>query len=206
MSAESQGSSANLVSPPNQINLDLKGVASSKADGSLTRPSAQLSDEELVAAVAQVLRARGRQTLSFAESCTGGLLSAIFASVAGVSDVYLGSIVTYSNQMKEQVLHVPPSLLRTMGAVSEAVACAMAHGVKEVAGTQWAVSITGIAGPGGGSSDKPVGSVCFAWVGPGVELVERQQFSGSRGEIQKKSARHALESLLVQLGFGREEV
>ena len=191
-------SSSSFTNPPDPLGpLNLTDPSGSL---NLSLLDATPADIELVSAVAEALRRRGAQTLSFAESCTGGLLSALFASVAGVSDVYLGSVVSYSNQMKEEILRVPISLLRTMGAVSAPVAREMAVGVRDLARTSWAVSITGIAGPGGGSADKPVGTVCFAWVGPGVEKVERQQFSGSRAEIQKKSARHALETLLEQLG------
>lgn len=160
----------------------------------------QLADDQLVEAIAEALRRRGSQTVSFAESCTGGLLSATFVAIAGISDVYEGSFVTYSNRLKQQVLHVPSSLLRAMGAVSIPVARSMARGVCDVAGTTWGVAVTGIAGPTGGTSERPVGTVCFAWVGPGVEEVDRQQFSGTRTEIQKKSVRHALEGLLTQLG------
>ncbi len=158
-----------------------------------------LSDEELVQAAAAELRRRGAHTIGFAESCTGGLLSATFAAVAGVSDVFLGSVVTYSNLVKEQMLRVSPSLLRTVGAVSTQVAVEMADGARRVIGSTWAIGVTGIAGPGGATPDKPLGTVCFAWVGPGFDRSERMQFEGSRVEIQKKSVRYALVVLVYQL-------
>ena len=123
-SASKTSDSPNSSDPSGPRNLsDSSGLRN------LSLLDATPADLELVSAVAEALRRRGAQTLSFAESCTGGLLSALFASVAGVSDVYLGSIVSYSNQMKEEILRVPISLLRTMGAVSPPVAREMAVGV-----------------------------------------------------------------------------
>lgn len=158
-----------------------------------------MPDNELVMAAATGLRLRDSQTIGFAESCTGGLLSATFAAQAGISDVFLGSVVTYSNSVKEQMLGVSPSLLRTVGAVSPQVALEMAEGARRVIGSTWAIGVTGIAGPGGATPDKPVGTVCFAWVGPGFDRSERQQFVGSRSEIQKQSVRHALTILICHL-------
>jgi nicotinamide-nucleotide amidase len=154
---------------------------------------------KLVTELANALRARGL-TVGFAESCTGGLLSSMMASMPGVSDVFVGSIVCYSNQVKENVLGVPASQLRTFGAVSVPVAKSMAAGARRVLGADWCVSITGIAGPGGGSPAKPVGTVCFGVRGPGVEKVQQEQFTGSRHVVQKASAEHALRLLLEELG------
>lgn len=144
--------------------------------------------------VISILRARG-ETLTFAESCTGGLLSSQVTQLAGVSDVFMGSVVTYSNRSKRDILNVPSSLLKTLGAVSRPVALQMAKGAKTLTQTHWAVSITGIAGPGGGTDKKPVGTVCFAIVGPGFEWTSQESFSGSRVQVQQSSAEFAMETL-----------
>lgn len=151
-----------------------------------------------ISELTQCLRER-RETLSFAESCTGGLLSSQLTALPGVSDVFMGSLVTYSNRMKSEVLGVPTSLLKTLGAVSRPVALHMALGAKNLTKTTWAVSITGIAGPNGGTDRKPVGTVCFALVGPGIEKTSQQLFQGDRTEIQQASAQYAITWLLETL-------
>ena len=98
-------------------------------------------------------------TVGFAESCTGGLAAATVVSVAGASEVFYGGIVSYDNSVKEKLLFVPRDVLKTVGAVSEACAVQMAKGAREQLGTSIAVSVTGIAGPGGGTPEKPVGLV-----------------------------------------------
>ena len=150
--------------------------------------------EETISPVVEMLRQRG-ETVSFAESCTGGLLSSQVTSLPGVSDIFMGSVVTYSNRMKREVLGVPAFLLSTLGAVSRPVALDMARGVKALTETHWAVSITGIAGPKGGTDSKPVGTVCFAIVGPGFEWTTQESFSGSRTQVQQSSAKFAMETL-----------
>jgi nicotinamide-nucleotide amidase len=160
---------------------------------------------EVVEEAVQALRTRG-ETMSFAESCTGGLLSAMCAALAGVSDVYMGSVVAYSNAVKENLLSVPASQLRTVGAVSLPVARSMARGVRDLIGTTWALSITGIAGPGGGTPQKPVGTVCFGIHGPGVDKAVQMHFTGSRQVIQQASAEYALRLLLGELGLNEPKV
>ncbi|MES2963465.1 MAG: CinA family protein [Bdellovibrionota bacterium] len=154
---------------------------------------------KLVTKVAGALRSRG-QTVGFAESCTGGLLSSMMAAMPGVSDVYNGAIVSYANHVKQTLLGVPVSQLRTFGAVSVPVARSMVNGARAVLGVDWCVSITGISGPGGGSVAKPVGTVVFGVSGPGVDKVVQEHFTGSRGVVQKASAEHALRLLLEELG------
>ena len=151
--------------------------------------------DDVVQQLAQKLRSR-QQTLSFAESCTGGLLSAQFVKEAGISDIYLGGVVAYDNRLKIDALEVPAHLLRSVGAVSREVALAMAQGAKSLTNSTWAVSITGIAGPSGGSDRKPVGTVCFGMVGPGFEKTTQQHFSGNRTDVQKSSAEFAARWLL----------
>ena len=121
--------------------------------------------EGLVHQVIQTLL-KGKQTVSFAESCTGGMLSARMAEVSGVSAVYMGSVVSYSNEAKVEIIGVGLSSLQAQGAVSQVVAQEMAQGVRHRFHTDWGISITGIAGPTGGSTEKPVGTVWIAVSGP----------------------------------------
>jgi len=131
-------------------------------------------------------------TVSFAESCTGGALSAFLTEQAGVSDLFMGSVVSYSNEAKEDLLGVRRDTLMQEGAVSESVARQMAHGVRRQLKTEWSVAITGIAGPSGGSPDKPVGTVCFAVAGPSFEDSRKEFFSGNRKAIQQASVDYAV--------------
>ncbi len=135
---------------------------------------------------------RRREKIGFAESCTSGLLSATFGSLSGVSQVFEGSVVTYSNDLKRNLIHVPQDLIESFGAVSEPVVKAMAHGALLALQVHWMVSITGIAGPSGGTPDKPVGTVWICVCGPDVEVIQNHKFSGSRLEIQKASVEAAL--------------
>jgi PncC family amidohydrolase len=135
-----------------------------------------------------IFRLRGlKMKIGFAESCTGGRLSAVWAEVPGVSDVYLGSIISYSNQVKVDLLGVDPMTLQNEGAVSSEVARQMALGLVEELKVDWGVSITGVAGPSGGSPTKPVGTVWFGIHGPGLEETIQKSFHGSRVEIQNQS-------------------
>lgn len=141
------------------------------------------------------LRSRGL-TLATAESCTGGLVAASLTHHAGSSDVVLGGFVTYSNEMKHRVLGVEMALFEQVGAVSEAVALAMADGALRVANSDCAVSITGIAGPGGGSPGKPVGLVWLAIACRGrATLAIRHVFAGTRAEVRSQATAIALSLL-----------
>jgi PncC family amidohydrolase len=136
------------------------------------------------------------QTLALAESCTGGLISSLVTRRPGVSQFFLGSVVSYAATVKKDVLGVRSSSIECHGEVSVPVATEMARGARKVLKSSWSVSVTGIAGPTGGSKEKPVGTVCFAVVGPGFEEAKMQHFkSGSRHEIQLESAIFALEFL-----------
>lgn len=149
------------------------------------------NEECLEMVIGQQLCKRGWK-LALAESCTGGLLSSKITSIAGASDYFDRAFVTYSNQAKMEILKVPEELLIECGAVSEPVALAMVEGTRREAGVDVAVAITGIAGPGGGSSEKPVGTVFIACETPIKRAVEKHLFSGSREEIQESAARAAL--------------
>jgi nicotinamide-nucleotide amidase len=149
------------------------------------------NDDCLERVVGRHLRER-RWKLATAESCTGGLLSRKIAAIAGASDYLDRGFVTYSNQAKLDLLGVSEELLATRGAVSEDVALAMAEGACREARVEVAVSITGIAGPTGGTPEKPVGTVFIACVGPGKKKAEKYQFSGTREQIQENAAQAAL--------------
>lgn len=139
-------------------------------------------------------------TVGFAESCTGGLLSATLTALSGVSDVFKGSVVSYSNSVKIEVLGVEESVLAKEGAVSEEVARQMAQGTRKQLKVDVSVAITGIAGPTGGTPHKPIGTVCFALAGPWLaESSIQKHFSGERKEVQEQSVRFAVEYLISKL-------
>jgi len=141
--------------------------------------------------VVDLLRDRGL-TLATAESCTGGLVAARVTDVPGSSDVFLGSIVAYANEVKEARLGVPAELLAEHGAVSAETAAAMAAGARAALGADVAVSVTGVAGPGGGTDEKPVGLVFLHATGPDGELARRLDFPGDRETIRLRAAVAAL--------------
>lgn len=150
---------------------------------------------ELVAALAGRLRQRGEMLCS-AESCTGGLIAAACTDLAGSSDWFECGYVTYSNAAKTTMLGVPDGLIAAHGAVSEPVARAMAQGARLKSGADWAVAVTGVAGPGGGSAEKPVGTVWLAWSGPSGERCERQRFAGDRAAVRAATVAAALQGLI----------
>lgn len=131
-------------------------------------------------------------TVSFAESCTGGALSAFLTEQPGVSDIFLGSVVSYSNEAKVDLLGIRRDTLMCEGAVSEMIARQMAQGVRRQFKTDWSVAITGIAGPTGGTPEKPVGTVCFAIAGPSFEDSRKEIFSGDRKAIQQASVDYSV--------------
>jgi nicotinamide-nucleotide amidase len=136
-----------------------------------------------------------RMVLATAESCTAGLVAGALTAVSGASDVFAGGAVTYSDEMKTTLLGVDPSLIATFGAVSDVVARAMAAGIRDVSGADLAVSVTGIAGPDGGSAEKPVGTVWFGIAGPHVVASEMRRFTGDRHAIRERSVVTALDLL-----------
>ena len=147
--------------------------------------------ERLPDMVGQMLCARG-YTISCAESCTGGLLTSTLTDVPGSSAYVMGSVVSYSNDVKSRILHVAEGALAAHGAVSPETARAMAEGVRNLMQTDVGVGITGIAGPGGGSPEKPVGLVYIAVSTLGKTSVEKNVFSGVRAEIKRAAVNKAL--------------
>lgn len=130
--------------------------------------------------------------MATAESCTGGLIAAACTAVAGSSAWFERGFVTYSNEAKTDLLGVDAALIAEHGAVSEAVACAMAQGAIVRSNAQVAVAVTGVAGPTGGSADKPVGTVWFGWSVLGKVQAERQHFEGDRAAVRAAAVQHAL--------------
>lgn len=178
-----------------------QSLASSQLDRAVSE-LAQALGEDLVstdgtvleAVVGDVLRARG-WWVAFAESCTGGLATSRMTDIPGSSDYVERSIVAYSNRAKIELLDVPEALIVQHGAVSEPVALAMAAGIRRRAGVNVGVSITGIAGPGGGSEQKPVGTVCIAVDGGGGSKVRTFRFPGGREMVKAVSANWAIDML-----------
>ena len=130
--------------------------------------------------------------MATAESCTGGLIAAACTAVAGSSAWFERGFVTYSNEAKTDLLGVDAALIAEHGAVSEAVACAMAQGAIVRSNAQVAVAVTGVAGPTGGSADKPVGTVWFGWSVLGKVQAECQHFEGDRAAVRAAAVQHAL--------------
>jgi nicotinamide-nucleotide amidase len=148
--------------------------------------------------LALLLRQKGLM-LTTAESCTGGLMAAACTDLAGSSDWFERGFVSYSNAAKSDLLGVPAALIRTNGAVSEQVVQAMALGAVAHSKAQVSVAVTGVAGPGGGSIDKPVGTVWFAWVIQDQLISQCQRFDGDRGQVRAATVHYALTRLLSLL-------
>jgi competence/damage-inducible protein CinA-like protein len=160
------------------------------------------TDERPVAEIVlELARAQGL-TLATAESCTGGMVAAELTAIAGSSDVFAGAAVTYSDHLKQALVGVSAELLERYGAVSPEVARAMADGARERLGADVAVSVTGIAGPGGGTEEKPVGLVYLHVAGPGGEAVRHMQWGGTRPDIRLRATVAALHLLRDHLVTG----
>jgi nicotinamide-nucleotide amidase len=202
-----------ILAKPGEIRLQATAAGpEAERRGQLARMSARLAElagdavfatrdeDTLESVVGDLLRAAGA-TLTAAESCTGGLLSERITRVPGSSEYFLGGAVTYTNELKTELVGVPPEMLAEHGAVSEPVARALAEGVRRAFGSDYGVGITGVAGPGGGSEAKPVGTVHLAVAGPGDGEVEHRKvrFPGDRERVRWQSAQLALEMLRRRL-------
>ena len=152
----------------------------------------------LCQSLAQVLQQRGWM-MATAESCTGGLIAGACTGLSGSSVWFERGFVTYSNLAKQQMLGVPESLLVAHGAVSEPVAAAMAQGAVQQSAAQVALSVTGVAGPTGGSVEKPVGTVWFGWQLAGQTLTEHHLLAGDRAQVRAQTVQIALAGLLQRL-------
>jgi nicotinamide-nucleotide amidase len=180
--------------------LRAKAEEAKKLFGSQVLEDDQLS---VVAEISARLRRAGIM-LSTAESCTGGMISSAFTDLAGSSDIFMGAVVAYSNQIKQNVLGVPEDILMNKGAVSQECAEAMVAGLCKLMKTQAGVSVTGIAGPGGGTPDKPVGLVYIgAKVNDRIE-VKKHNFNGDRSAVRERTCARALlllRKLLLEEGY-----
>ncbi len=153
----------------------------------------------LTAAVAAEMKVQGRK-LATAESCTGGWIAKLCTDLAGSSAWFDRGMVSYSNEAKHDLLGVPPARIARFGAVSEEVAADMAHGALSSSRADVAVAVTGIAGPDGGSPDKPVGTVCFGWARRDADVeTERYRFEGDRDDVRRATIAVALEGVLERL-------
>ena len=144
--------------------------------------------------LAGLLLARG-QMMASAESCTGGMIAAACTDLAGSSAWFERGFVTYSNASKTELLGVPAALIAEHGAVSEPVVRAMAQGALQHSYAQVAVAVSGVAGPGGGSAGKPVGSVWFGWATPAGVVTQLCHFEGARDSVRQASVQHAMQRL-----------
>lgn len=154
-----------------------------------------MANLEIVRSIFQELRER-KKTVTCAESCTGGLLQGALTDLPGISEVFRGGVVTYSNEGKERLLGVPGGVLREHGAVSRECALAMAQGVLRLFGADYAVSVTGVAGPDGGTPDKPVGGVWFGLTDGKESRAVHSLFPGGRAEVREAAVHFALSELL----------
>lgn len=152
----------------------------------------------VIHAVADLFRERGL-TLSLAESCSGGLIAKLITDIPGSSSYFLEGVITYSNEAKTRLLGVSPEILNGSGAVSTECASAMAKGIRQASGSDLGLAVTGIAGPGGGTDDKPVGTVFISLAAPDGCWTKRFQFKGGRDEIRAITAWTALDWLRCYL-------
>ena len=157
-----------------------------------------MNSTDLTKTLAEILLSRN-WTVSLAESCTGGLVSATLTELAGSSEWFERGYITYSNEAKTECLDVPAQLIESHGAVSEPVAKAMADGARINSGSDVAISITGIAGPSGGSIEKPVGTVCFGWATENQTLTKTMHLNGDRQAVRQQATAFALTELIALL-------
>ena len=169
----------------------------------------QIDQRRLVVLAVRLGALLGNEQLKLvtAESCTGGWVAQCLTAIAGSSAWFDRGFVTYSNEAKQEMLGVPPDMLAEHGAVSQPVAVAMAEGALRNSRADWAVAITGIAGPTGGSPQKPVGTVCFAWgCRDGRIVTSTKHFPGSREDVRAQSVEHALRGLIERMDQSTGEV
>ncbi len=169
----------------------------------MSNDSEQDSLFQLSSGIGDCLTARG-QTITAVESCTAGGVAYALTMVPGSSKWFHRSFVTYTNQAKTDLVGVPQELFIAYGAVSLEVATAMSQGAQKAALADYSIAVTGIAGPGGGSRNKPVGTVCFGWADSNSEVsVEQMLFTGNRKSIREQSIHHALMWMLSIIKKGR---
>ena len=198
------------------LRLTVRGVAPEEADRQLAASAERIRSvvadavygedgADLAAVVLDLCRERGL-SIAVAESCTGGLLGARLTAIPGSSDVVLGGVIAYANEVKHELLGVSRDDLQEHGAVSDPVVRAMATGVRAATGARVGMAITGVAGPGGGTEEKPVGTVWIATDVDGVVESRRTRLIGDRAEVRQRAAQAVLEMLRRRLVFGTSEI
>ena len=205
----SSGAPVALAFLPSALGVDLRltvrGLPKDDADELLAAAAVKLKERiaayvygegeaDIAEAVIGICGER-KMTIAVAESCTGGMLGQRLTAIAGSSDVFRGGVIAYDNGIKESLLGVPHSTLQAHGAVSVETAAAMAAGARRRVGASIGIGITGIAGPGGGTPEKPVGTVCVAIDGDGITSAKSLRLIGDRDEIRQRSAQSALDML-----------
>ncbi|HVU08716.1 MAG TPA: nicotinamide-nucleotide amidohydrolase family protein [Verrucomicrobiae bacterium] len=164
----------------------------------MSRKSIHADAKNVAASIVHLLTAR-KQTLALAESCTGGFIANQITNVPGASKIFLGGVVSYSNEAKQKFLGVRRETLKNFGAVSVATAREMGEGARRKFGADFALAVTGIAGPTGGTKSKPVGTVFIALADAFEMVVERKLNRFTRGKFKRVTARQALELLRARL-------
>lgn len=144
-----------------------------------------------------------KKTVSVAESCTGGLIAERLTSVPGASQVFGFGAVVYSGEAKRKLLKINPALIKAYGEVSEEVVSAMAQAIQKISKSDYALAVTGIAGPSGGTPLKPVGTVCFSLLSPRRRLIKKLLLRGRRTEIRDQASRMILNALLDDLKLSK---
>jgi nicotinamide-nucleotide amidase len=201
--AAAEGVDATILASPGEITLVLRAepdhqvsldAVAGEVRSALGQSIFTEGDEPLEACVGGLLRRQGL-SLATAESCTGGMLGGQITGIPGSSEYYLGGVVTYADRIKSDLLGVPAESLLEAGAVSEEVARAMAEGVRARLGSDLGLAVTGIAGPGGGTAEKPVGLVCLGMAAPWGTISRRLRLGGLRTVIREISSRAALDLL-----------
>ena len=198
------------------LRLTVRGVAPEEADCQLAASAERIRSvvadavygedgADLAAVVLDLCRERGL-SIAVAESCTGGLLGARLTAIPGSSDVVLGGVIAYANEVKHELLGVSRDDLQEHGAVSDPVVRAMATGVRAATGARVGMAITGVAGPGGGTEEKPVGTVWIATDVDGAVESRRTRLIGDRAEVRQRAAQAVLEMLRRRLVFGTSEI
>jgi len=198
------------------LRLTVRGVAPEEADRQLAASAERIRSvvadavygedgADLAAVVLDLCRERGL-SIAVAESCTGGLLGARLTAIPGSSDVVLGGVIAYANEVKHELLGVSRDDLQEHGAVSDPVVRAMATGVRAATGARVGMAITGVAGPGGGTEEKPVGTVWIATDVDGAVESRRTRLIGDRAEVRQRAAQAVLEMLRRRLVFGTAEI
>jgi len=154
---------------------------------------------ELIVKQIHMLLLKNKKTIAVAESCTGGLISKILTDNPGSSNYFLAGIVSYNNKAKEKILKIPAAIIKKHAAVSKEIASLMAKSIQKISGADLGIGVTGIAGPGGGTKNKPVGTIFIAISGAGFSVTRKLRLKGTRANIRKQTATAALKLLKSKL-------